>query len=1530
MVCDRTCIFFIGLILLELATVNADIIFREEPVDSVVVDGLPLSFHCLVEDSENRGRVVVQWRRNNSPLQINSDSRLNQFPNGTLYITATQTGDEGRYSCLASVIGTTGIVEQRTSVEAELKFAFIDPIFYSPQNITVVDQQPTPAYFQCISGDSLPVATISWEKDGKLLEEANQYATMFGGSDSMKRSGTLQIDNVRTRHAGRYRCITTNELLPGQSKYSDYALLTVTPNPGQPYLNKAPTSQIVPLFDPAAFDCEVLGDPEPQTTWLKDGEELTSRGDGRITIYQNGTLYFRRVEEQDEGAYICNGSSSLGSVASEEVTLLTAYIDWNFLQEPADLTVVEENVATLFCRPPNSKPAAEVTWYKDNVLLSPRSGVAILDVGDLYFSAVNVADEGEYRCVATNEYVPRSVTSQTALLEVKVGALITSPPTNKEVTLGDDLSLTCSASGDPTPTLRWLKDNVEIQAGGRITIGDSGGLLHVIDMTSLDRGTYTCMAGNNYGTDQESVYINVLVPPRITLFPRDLSVGIGSSVLMSCVVIAEPPPTIQWFKDGTELTFDPTNEHFQKTMAGLYISGVGLSDNGHYSCKAHNKVGSVEANGTLTVETPPVFTQGPTNQTVSEGAVVYFQCFAEGVPNPTISWAFNGGSLPPQISLSKSHEVLTIPLASRDLVGIYTCRAENTQGLIRTDVYLRVQTAPVIDSISNLTINTGELVSVSCNALFGYPDVSYNWLKDGNILTSDGDHLQFPQPNELEIQLQGNDDQGWYTCVASNAIGTARQSFYISVIDIPMPPVILDVIALSESSILVTWTAGGDPDDVDTFEVQYKMSSDSWMVAESFIPSTLEIESLAIEGLTENREYHIRVLASNNLGSSQPSGFLVAYTPSVSGPSFPRNVRVIFFNSTTVELEWEIPEERSGPIAVYFIEITKLSLNGSSTDSQTIEIPGEGRYTIEYIIRDLRPNSVYYFQVCAATLFEEELQRGNCSHTVHQETATAEPDAAPENIQVSALSSTSISISWLPIPEFNHNGFLLGYIVQYKTIDSEEFREERVNGTENVITGLQPWTEYEVLVQGYNYIGPGPVSEHETVRTKPDVPTGSPKIMSNQTINETTLFLSWQEVAEGSRNGPIDGYTVVLRQEKSTDTTEYNVLAAQRNLTISGLQVSTLYELSVAAYNLHDGTILTGPAAPSVLISTGDGVPGKIGDLTVGSVGSSYVFLSWVAPSEDKGDILGYMLRYTAIEGNDLSRRTQREVTTGKNAAYGEVFTTQTEYNITDLTAGTNYSVIIVAKTTAGFGEEVAFFFSTAEVMKTTTPNFTIITPEEGELVNDDEKWQLLGLPFNSFIIFASAVGLAFVFFLFAIIFITAWCSRASGKKEIKRRQAPLLRNDQFVQITNHSSEGVDNYSRTESSSPTPSSTAAAPTSSQVLLDNNHIESRPRASSSPASAQLAVHNMPNHNQGNPYGTNPRPDTSRSARSLDASPDQLDDLYQKVNKSSRGPSRFQKDSLLAIAALLDQEESDNETRPPDSPPSVVIADQRTVL
>ena len=58
---------------------------------------------------------------------------------------------------------------------------------------------------------------------------------------------------------------------------------------------------------------------------------------------------------------------------------------------------------------------------------------------------------------------------------------------------------------------------------------------------------------------------------------------------------------------------------------------------------------------------------------------------------------------------------------------------------------------------------------------------------------------------------------------------------------------------------------------------------------------------------------------------------------------------------------------------------------------------------------------------------------------------------------------------------------------------------------------------------------------------------------------------------------------------------------------------------------------------------------------------------------------------------------------------------------------------------------------------------------------------------------------------------------------------------------------------------------------------------------------------------------------------------LPHLCSQVNRTNlQGASRLKKDSLAAIAVLLDQEENETDIRPLDSPPSVVIANQRTTL
>ena len=95
--------------------------FREEPYDKVVAQGQPVYFDCMAADTQNRGTISVQWKHNSTPLS--AGGRVTIFPNGTLQLVSTQTGDEGTYSCTASLVASGGLLEQRESLAAMLYFA---------------------------------------------------------------------------------------------------------------------------------------------------------------------------------------------------------------------------------------------------------------------------------------------------------------------------------------------------------------------------------------------------------------------------------------------------------------------------------------------------------------------------------------------------------------------------------------------------------------------------------------------------------------------------------------------------------------------------------------------------------------------------------------------------------------------------------------------------------------------------------------------------------------------------------------------------------------------------------------------------------------------------------------------------------------------------------------------------------------------------------------------------------------------------------------------------------------------------------------------------------------------------------------------------------------------------------------------------------------------------------------------------------------------------------------------------------------
>lgn len=60
-------------------------------------------------------------------------------------------------------------------------------------------------------------------------------------------------------------------------------------------------------------------------------------------------------------------------------------MEWSFIQHPTNLTVKRGENVTLACRPPYSRPAAQVSWFKNNQPLTPTGHVTVLPSGELFF-----------------------------------------------------------------------------------------------------------------------------------------------------------------------------------------------------------------------------------------------------------------------------------------------------------------------------------------------------------------------------------------------------------------------------------------------------------------------------------------------------------------------------------------------------------------------------------------------------------------------------------------------------------------------------------------------------------------------------------------------------------------------------------------------------------------------------------------------------------------------------------------------------------------------------------------------------------------------------------------------------------------------------------------------------------------------------------------------------------------------------------------------------------------------------------------
>ncbi|XP_010072854.1 PREDICTED: contactin-6 [Pterocles gutturalis] len=268
------------------------------------------------------------------------------------------------------------------------------------------------------------------------------------------------------------------------------------------------------LYDSLFWECKAKGKPSPSYSWLKNGQLLTS--EERIQI-ENGTLIIPVLNMSDSGLYQCVAENKYDTIyANAELRVVAAAPD--FSKNPVKkMSVVQVGgEVTIGCKP-SASPRAVVNWRKGSEVLRQNKRIILLEDGSLRLYNITKADAGVYTCIATNQF---GVARNSGNLIVKERTVITIPPSNMDVTVGESIVLPCQVSHDPSVdvvfTWSFNGNTIDFTRGihhfeiiGRESAGD----LMIRNIQLHHSGKYVCMVQTTLDSQSATADILVRGPP---------------------------------------------------------------------------------------------------------------------------------------------------------------------------------------------------------------------------------------------------------------------------------------------------------------------------------------------------------------------------------------------------------------------------------------------------------------------------------------------------------------------------------------------------------------------------------------------------------------------------------------------------------------------------------------------------------------------------------------------------------------------------------------------------------------------------------------------------------------------------------------------------------------------------------------------------------------------------------------------------------------------------------------------------------
>ncbi|XP_012314798.1 neurofascin isoform X14 [Aotus nancymaae] len=874
-------------------------------------------------------------------------------------------------------------------------------------------------------------------------------------------------------------------------------------------------------------------------------------------------------------------------------------------------------------------PAPSFHWTRNsrffNIAKDPRvsmrrrSGTLVID----FRSGGRPEEyEGEYQCFARNKF--GTALSNRIRLQVSKSPLW--PKENLDpvvVQEGAPLTLQCNPPpGLPSPVIFWMSSSMEpIAQDKRVSQGHNGDLYFSNVMLQDMQTDYSCNARFHFThtIQQKNPFtLKVLTTRGVAertpsfMYPQGTAssqmVLRGMDLLLECIASGVPTPDIAWYKKGGDLPSDKAKfENFNKA---LRITNVSEEDSGEYFCLASNKMGSIRHTISVRVKAAPYWLDEPKNLILAPGEDGRLVCRANGNPKPTVQWMVNGEPLqsaPPNPNREVAGDTIIFRDTQISSRAVYQCNTSNEHGYLLANAFVSVlDVPPRMLSPRNQLIRVilYNRTRLDC-PFFGSPIPTLRWFKNGQGSNLDGGNYHVYENGSLEIKMIRKEDQGIYTCVATNILGKAENQVRLEVKDptriYRMPE---DQVAKRGTTVQLECRVKHDP--------SLKLTV-SWLKDDEplYIGNRMkkEDDSLTIFGVAERDQGSYTCVASTELDQDLAKAYLTVLADQATPtnrlaalpkgrPDRPRDLELTDLAERSVRLTWIPGDDNNSPITDYVVQFEEDQFQPGVWHDHS-KYPG----SVNSAVLRLSPYVNYQFRVIAIN------EVGSSHPSLPSEryrTSGAPPESNPGDVKGEGTRKNNMEITWTPMNATSAFGPNLRYIVKWRRRETREaWNNVTVWGSRYVVGQTPVYVPYEIRVQAENDFGKGPEPESVIGYSGEDLPS-APRRFRVRQPNLETINLEWDHPEHP--NGIMLGYTlkyVAFNGTKVGKQIVENFSSNQTKFTVQRTDPVSRYRFTLSARTqVGSGEAVTeeSPAPPNEATPTA--APPTLPPTTVGATGA--------------------------------------------------------------------------------------------------------------------------------------------------------------------------------------------------------------------------------------------------------------------------------------------------------------------------------------